>query len=67
MRDTDLILQENGAFFVITNMIITPDQSQGACPEDPDLTDVKCYNDSDCEAMEPTHYGHGEFFLCYLR
>lgn len=51
--------EENGAFFVMTNMIITPDQSQGACPEDPNLTDVKCYNDSDCEAMEPTHYGHG--------
>lgn len=51
--------EENGAFFVMTNMIITPDQSQGACPEDPDLADVVCNNDSDCQAMEPIHYGHG--------
>ena len=46
----------------MTNMIITPDQSQGACPEDPDLADVVCNNDSDCQAMEPIHYGHGELF-----
>ncbi|KAJ7387240.1 extracellularly ATP-gated cation channel [Desmophyllum pertusum] len=43
----------------MTNMIITPDQTQGACPEDPDLHDVRCTNDSDCKAMEPVEYGHG--------
>ena len=54
-------LQENGAFFVMTNMIITPDQTQGTCPEDPGLSDVKCTQDSDCSAMEPVKYGHGKF------
>ena len=26
-------LQENGAFFVMTNMIVTPGQTQGRCEE----------------------------------
>ena len=56
------LLQETGAFYVMTNMIITPDQTQGACPEDPDEKDVSCKNDSDCQAMEPVKYGHGKFF-----
>jgi len=51
--------EENGAFYVMTNMIITPDQTQGTCPEDPELSDVKCTKDSDCTAMEPVKYGHG--------
>jgi len=46
----------------MTNMIITPDQTQGTCPEDPELSDVKCINDSDCTAMEPVKYGHGKLF-----
>ena len=46
---------------MMTNMIITPDQTQGKCPEDPGLSDVKCTKDSDCPAMEPVKYGHGEF------
>ena len=54
------VSQENGAFFVMTNMIITPDQTQGKCPEDPNEKDVICENDSDCQAMEPVKYGHGE-------
>lgn len=45
----------------MTNMIITPDQKQGACPEDPGEKDVICESDSDCVAMEPVQYGHGEF------
>lgn len=51
--------EENGAFFVMTNMIITPDQTQGKCPEDPNEKDVICKSDSDCQAMEPVKYGHG--------
>ena len=46
----------------MTNMIITPDQTQDKCPEDPGERDVNCTNDSDCQAMEPVKYGHGE--LC---
>lgn len=44
----------------MTNMIITPDQTQGTCPEDPELSDVNCTKDSDCTAMEPVKYGHGK-------
>lgn len=47
---------------MMTNMIITPDQTQGTCPEDPELSDVKCIKDSDCTAMEPVKYGHGKLF-----
>jgi len=51
--------EETGAFFVMTNMIITPDQKQGKCPEDPKEKGVSCTNDGDCQAMEPVKDGHG--------
>ncbi|XP_068749679.1 P2X purinoceptor 4-like [Montipora capricornis] len=51
--------QETEAFFVMTNMIITPSQTQTTCPEDPDETDVNCTKDSDCPAGKPVKYGHG--------
>ncbi|XP_074635329.1 P2X purinoceptor 4-like [Acropora palmata] len=51
--------EENGAFFVMTNMIITPNQTQGTCPEDPNERDVNCTNDSECLAGTPVEYGHG--------
>jgi len=35
-------MQENGAFFVTTNMIITPNQTLGICPEDADVSDAVC-------------------------
>ena len=47
---------------MMTNMIITPDQTQGKCPEDPGLRHVICTSDSDCKAMEPVQYGHGKLF-----
>ncbi len=28
---------ENGAVFVTTNVVITPNQTQGICPEHPDI------------------------------
>jgi hypothetical protein len=55
-----LSFQENGAFFVTTNMIITPDQKQDTCPESPKIKNIKCRNDSDCPANEETLYGHGK-------
>ncbi|XP_054168139.1 P2X purinoceptor 4-like [Oppia nitens] len=41
---TDLVVpaSENGAFFVTTNMILTPNQSLGVCPEDADVSDAVC-------------------------
>ena len=43
---------ENGAFFVATNVIITPNQTRGFCPEDNfDVKGVDCNPDPDaCDA-----------------
>ena len=47
---------ENGAFFVTTNVVITPNQTWGRCPEDPEsvpesvclVTDRKTNKSQDC-------------------
>jgi P2X purinoceptor 4 len=49
--------QENDAFFVMTNVIITPQQTQGICPEDVQLS--KCSSDDDCMANYPVAGGNG--------
>lgn len=55
--------QENDAFFVMTNVIVTPNQSQYACPEDPQYS--SCRNDSDCKVGRPVANGNGvETGLC---
>ncbi|KAF6082322.1 purinergic receptor P2X 4 [Phyllostomus discolor] len=41
--------QEENSLFVMTNMIITVNQTQGFCPEVPDKTTV-CTTDADCTA-----------------
>ncbi|XP_059086037.1 P2X purinoceptor 4-like isoform X1 [Tigriopus californicus] len=45
---------ENGAFFVATNVIITPNQTRGLCPEDNnDVKGVTCEPDeSNCDLFE---------------
>ncbi|CAG2105829.1 unnamed protein product [Medioppia subpectinata] len=42
--NTDLVVpaSENGAFFVTTNTIITPNQTLSVCPEDADVSDAIC-------------------------
>ncbi|KAJ8313071.1 hypothetical protein KUTeg_010444 [Tegillarca granosa] len=40
---------ENNAFFVTTNIIVTPDQVQTVCPEDPKIAGATCNTDADCE------------------
>lgn len=52
--------QEDNAVFVMTNMIISPNQNQSTCPEDPNFPGVKCSNDSDCAPLEPVPNGHGK-------
>ena len=52
--------QEDNAVFVMTNMIISPDQKQATCPEDPSFEGVKCSSDSDCTPLEPVPNGHGK-------
>lgn len=51
--------QENGAFFVATNVVITPNQTQGVCPEDPLLLNAHCTSDANCTAGEPVVNGNG--------
>lgn len=51
--------QENGAFFLTTNIITTRGQAQGRCPE-VDTHGADCESDEDCLQMgQPYHLGHG--------
>jgi len=51
--------QENNEFFVMTNMIITPNQTRGACPEDPRFEHNHCKTDKDCIPGEAVVNGNG--------
>ena len=46
--------------FVMTNMIISPNQNQSTCPEDPNFSDARCKSDSDCTPFEPVKNGNGK-------
>eukprot|EP00095_Tigriopus_kingsejongensis_P001653 snap_masked-scaffold801_size95070-processed-gene-0.12 protein:Tk01653 transcript:snap_masked-scaffold801_size95070-processed-gene-0.12-mRNA-1 annotation:"hypothetical protein DAPPUDRAFT_206200" len=50
---------ENGAFFITTNVVLTPNQTQGACPEDPAIKRATCSNDSDCTKDHYLVFAHG--------
>ena len=56
-----LHFQENNAVFVMTNMVITPRQKQGKCPEDYEILDAQCDDDSNCTAGDEIISGHGMF------
>ncbi|PAA87483.1 hypothetical protein BOX15_Mlig018619g2 [Macrostomum lignano] len=49
--------QENNAFFITTNAVVTRDQTQGACDEDPSV--APCFSDADCPAGKPQMLGNG--------
>ncbi|XP_062502254.1 P2X purinoceptor 4-like [Corticium candelabrum] len=49
--------EEHNAVFVTTNAIITPNQVQSVCHEDPHL--APCVSDDNCTAGEYVKYGHG--------
>jgi len=46
--------QENNAFFVMTNVIATPNQRQTTCAEDPEVDGAKCEVNADCEQHKGT-------------
>ncbi len=55
---------ENGAFFVMTNVVLTPNQTRGTCPEDAnEMAEVQCGSNpsSNCrEGLAPNLVkGHG--------
>lgn len=59
---TDFVVPptQNNAFFVTTNMIITPNQTKGTCSEMPDEEgEGSCEADKDCDEGESTTLGHG--------
>ncbi len=47
---TDFVVPptENAAFFVTTNAILTPNQTQGRCPEDPTVAGAR-----ECDPKRP--------------
>lgn len=51
--------QENNAFFVITNLIVTPNQSYGTCPEDSTISGSNCTVNDDCPAGTSLPVGNG--------
>ncbi|GIY32563.1 p2X purinoceptor 4 [Caerostris darwini] len=50
---------ENNAFFVVTNIVITSNQRQGRCAEDPTVPGAKCISDIDCQQGSPLVTGNG--------
>ncbi|XP_028353976.1 P2X purinoceptor 5 isoform X1 [Physeter macrocephalus] len=46
-------------FFVITNLVVTPNQRQETCAESENIPDALCYEDSDCPPGEPVVAGNG--------
>ncbi|KAI1300157.1 P2X purinoceptor 4 [Halotydeus destructor] len=50
---------ETNAFFVMTNVVITANQTQSTCPEDPEVAGALCSSDSDCEADRFLYLGNG--------
>uniref|UniRef100_A0A8C5KPH4 P2X purinoceptor n=1 Tax=Jaculus jaculus TaxID=51337 RepID=A0A8C5KPH4_JACJA len=51
--------QGENVFFVVTNLIVTPNQRQGTCAEREGIPDGMCSQDSDCRAGESVIAGHG--------
>ncbi|XP_022241527.1 P2X purinoceptor 4-like isoform X2 [Limulus polyphemus] len=51
---------ESGSFFVTTNIVITSNQTQSTCPEDPEIPGAVCDpNNNTCQAGTPTLLGNG--------
>ncbi|KAK3750952.1 hypothetical protein RRG08_009211 [Elysia crispata] len=46
--------QESNAFFVMTNVVPTPAQTQKTCPEDPTIDGIQCDSDAYCESLKGT-------------
>ncbi|KAK7497987.1 hypothetical protein BaRGS_00010858, partial [Batillaria attramentaria] len=51
-------VQENSAVFIMTNVLVTPNQTEGVCEEDPTIEDARCENRT-CVAGQPVMWGNG--------
>lgn len=57
----DFVIPSQGenVFFVVTNLIVTPNQRQGICAEREGIPDGECSEDAECHAGESVVAGHG--------
>ncbi|XP_064234148.1 P2X purinoceptor 5 isoform X1 [Aotus nancymaae] len=51
--------QGENVFFVVTNLIVTPNQRQNVCAENEGIPDGACSEDSDCHPGEAVTAGNG--------
>ncbi|XP_021271201.1 P2X purinoceptor 5 isoform X4 [Numida meleagris] len=51
--------QGENVFFVMTNLIVTPNQRQTTCPESASIPDARCSEDEDCPAGQAVVAGNG--------
>ncbi|XP_061460756.1 P2X purinoceptor 5 isoform X2 [Rhineura floridana] len=51
--------QGESVFFVMTNLIVTPNQRQDTCAESPGIPDALCYCNNDCPPGEAVVAGNG--------
>ncbi|KAM6315790.1 P2X purinoceptor 5 isoform 2-T2 [Podargus strigoides] len=51
--------QGENVFFVMTNLIVTPNQRQATCPESASIPDALCSTDGDCPAGAAVVAGNG--------
>ncbi|XP_073874331.1 P2X purinoceptor 5 isoform X4 [Macaca fascicularis] len=51
--------QGENVFFVVTNLIVTPNQRQNVCAENEGIPDGMCSKDSDCHPGEAVAAGNG--------
>ncbi|XP_046391326.1 P2X purinoceptor 4-like [Ischnura elegans] len=51
---------ENDAFFIITNVVITPNQTQSTCDEDPTILGALCDGNNPCPVGEILLFGNGK-------
>uniref|UniRef100_A0A3P8ZBE1 P2X purinoceptor n=1 Tax=Esox lucius TaxID=8010 RepID=A0A3P8ZBE1_ESOLU len=58
VADYNIPPEGESSFFVLTNMIITPNQMQSSCPELPDQSTI-CMSDSDCTEGSSDVRGNG--------
>lgn len=59
---SDIVIpaEENNAFFVMTNMIVSNNQTPGVCPESSSTPGASCTTDGDCLPVhKPYLLGHG--------
>lgn len=52
---------ESNAFFVMTNTIITPNQTLGVCSESAEVRGSECVSDADCTRGKMLYLANGKF------